>query len=105
MNLTKKCYIASGICSIMCLALLALITPFDEKGRFIQLDAKSEKDVNDEKEFQKTCAKYNKNYKDAKEYAKRKDLFVHNKDYIEQVNAERKKNATTATITSSNYSA
>ncbi len=105
MNLTKKCWIASGLCLIVSLALLAMISPMEETNGFIRLDAQSEKEVEDEKEFQKTCAKYNKNYQDKKEYAKRKDLVVQNKDYIEQVNSERQKNATIASNKTSNYTA
>jgi hypothetical protein len=95
MDLTKKWKIASIFCLILSVALIASIIPFEKTlGNLIRLDSKSEKEVNDEKDFQKQTAKYNKNYKDTKEYAKRKDIFVKNKDLIETTNAERKKNKT-----------
>jgi hypothetical protein len=94
MDLTKKCKIASCLCLILSLALFASIIPFDDApgGHVLRFDSKSEKEVNDEKDFQKQTVKYNKNYKDAKEYAKKKKIFVKNKDFLELINAERKKN-------------
>ena len=76
------------------MALFASIIPFDDVpgGHVLRFDSKSEKEVNDEKDFQKQTVKYNKNYKDTKEYAKKKNIFVKNKEFIELINAERKKN-------------
>jgi hypothetical protein len=74
--------------------LFASIIPFDDVpgGHVLRFDSKSEKEVNDEKDFQKQTEKYNKNYKYTNEYAKRKEIFVKNKEFIELINAERKKN-------------
>ena len=94
MDLTKKCKIESGLCLILSLVLFASIIPFDDVPgcHVLRVDSKSEKEVNDEKDFQKQTEKYNKNYKYTNEYAKRKEIFFKNKDFKELINAERKKN-------------
>ena len=95
MDLTKKWKIVAAICFILSLALFASIIPFENTHlSMVGFESLSEKEINDEQDFQKQTAKYNKNYKDTKEYAKRKDIFVQNKDYIERINAEILKNYT-----------
>ncbi len=66
MDLTKKWKIASLFCLILSVALDNSIPFANTLGNLIQLDSKSEKELNDEKDFQKQTAKYNKNYKDTK---------------------------------------
>jgi len=105
MDLTKMCKVASAICLVFSLTLFATMIPFDKTPRsLVRFDSLSEKEIIDEQDFQKQAAKYNKNYKEKKEYEKRKEIFVYNKEYIETINAERKKNYTMANITGYKYS-
>ncbi len=80
MDLTKMWKIASAICFVFSLTLFASMIPFEKIPRsLVRFDSLSEKEIIDEQDFQQQAAKYNKNYKETKEYAKRKEIFVYNK--------------------------
>jgi len=53
-NWNKNCKIAAAVCFILSLALFASIIPFDNTHlSMVRFDSLSEKEINDEQDFQK----------------------------------------------------